>query len=99
MKLFIGDGLYADFLIKLKYDKINQANFFRTIIEFYLKDDPLIRKIMQNIQIKHEKIINNKKVKKDLDESKQTIQDYALDKNEIENIFDILESEMDDEPI
>jgi hypothetical protein len=60
-----------DFKVRLQYDGLTQANFFRAVMSGYLD--------------KNEDMM--------IEESKQTKNLFALDDDEVENIFDILESE------
>ncbi len=96
LNIFIYDSSHAEFLLKLKYDKLTQKKFFRLMVESYLKDDSdmknLISKTIENKLSKRKK---KNKIKEE--QQQQTIsEDFGLDENEIKNIFDILEKENPD---
>ena len=83
-----------DFLIRLRYDDFKgQTDFFREVIYAYLNNDPHILDFVESIKAK--KSIQNKKRNKQnrklINDGQQILKEFALDKEEIENIFDILE--------
>jgi len=84
-----------DFKVRLQYDGLTQASFFRAVMSGYLtKDTDLINFLntfKENSGIHNKQ--QRKKVLKGVEEAKQTKNLFALDDDEVENIFDILESE------
>jgi len=82
----------VELIAKLKNDNLNGAKFFRIVIQAYLDHDP---KFMEwyNEQRKILKVPKKRieKTKQFFDESEQILNDYYLNDEEIENIFDILE--------
>ena len=87
----------ADLRVRLKFDGMNQSQFFRAMITGYLEKDErivsYIREFKKKCGIHNEKKRNEtqKLIKKgQANESK-----FALNNNEIENIFDILEEYTD----
>lgn len=84
---------HADLLLKLEYDSLTQAKFFRLCIQAYLNDNESMREIIDST--KTNKGIKNK-IEKDYKELKQTKQKFQLDDLEIENIYDIVDEEHPD---
>jgi hypothetical protein len=84
-----------DLRIRLQYDGMNQSNFFRAMIAGYLAKDVHIMAYVGEYKEKY--VIHNKKKRKEteqlLKEGRELEQDFALNENDIENIFDILEKE------
>ena len=84
-----------DFKVRLQYDGLTQANFFRAVMSGYLDKNEDMMNFLNTF--KEDNGIHNKqqrkKVVKGVQESKQTKNLFALDDDEVENIFDILESE------
>jgi hypothetical protein len=79
--------------IRCRYDGVNQSQFFRLMITGYLQNDPLICEYLSNCK---EKYSIQGKQKRDYidrmhDKAEDTKNKFALDDNEIENIFDIIE--------
>lgn len=94
--IHITDGSHAEFLIKLKYHELTQKKFFSMMMESYLKDD---KDLLYFINKKMEEKISVRRRKnkiKDLEETEETIKNFGLDDEEIENIFDIIEKENPD---
>jgi len=82
------DSLVAKLQLQLTYDNISKSQFFKLILDAYLKRDERIISIIEDFR-------NHKKTKrkKDRVETQKTINDFALDENEINNIFDIISKE------
>ena len=89
------DKRHVELKIRLKHDRLTQAEFFRTLITGYLDKD-------ENVLLFLDKYIleNGKQRKKNLVTSRELIKDgkdnekvFALGEDEIENIFDLLEEE------
>ena len=84
-----------DFKVRLQYDGLTQANFFRAVMSGYLDKNEDMMNFLNTF--KENNGIHNKqqrkKVLKGIEETKQTKNLFALDDDEVENIFDILESE------
>ena len=89
------DKRHVELKIRLKHDQLTQAEFFRTLISGYLSKD-------KNILDFFDKYIeeNGKQSKKNLIKNRQLIEEgreinnkFALNQEEIENIFDLLEEE------
>ena len=89
------DKRHAELKIRLKHDKLTQAEFFRTLVTGYLdKDEDVLRfldkYIIQNGKQSKKNLVTNRKM---IDKGKETERMFALDEEEIENIFDLLEQE------
>jgi hydroxylamine reductase (hybrid-cluster protein) len=84
-----------DFKVRLQYDGLTQANFFRAVMAGYLEKDEDLMKYLNSFKAKNgiHNIPQRKKVMKGIEEAKKTKNLFALDDDEVENIFDILESE------
>jgi len=82
------DSLVAKLQLQLTYDNISKSQFFKLILDAYLKRDERIISIIEDFR-------NHKKTKrkKDRVETQKTINDFALDENEINNTFDIISKE------
>jgi len=89
------ETLDTNLRIKLKFDDITKFWFFNEYIKGYLLDDPLLQPFIQ--KIKETSIMARKrKLKKNrqlYEKEKEIINKFGLDPNEIEDIFDLIESE------
>lgn len=89
------ETLDTNLRIKLKFDDITKFWFFNEYIKGYLLDDPLLQPFIQ--KIKETSIMARKrKLKKNrqlYEKEKEIISKFGLDPNEIEDIFDLIESE------
>ncbi len=66
------------------------------IIDAYLKDNPSIRELILDINSKKLSKASKKKMLKDQKQKQEVIRDFALNEEEIENIFDAIEKENPD---
>ena len=89
------ETLDTNLRIKLKFDDITKFWFFNEYIKGYLLDDPLLQPFIE--KIKESSMMARKyKLKKNrqlLEKEKDIINKFGLDANEIEDIFDLIESE------
>lgn len=93
----IEDDVHARFKIALFYDRLGQSAFVKHVIAGYLDGNKHIRAFVNEI-IEKKNIGKNKTKNRvnDAKEEAEVINDFALNEEEIENIFDIIESESQD---
>ena len=88
----------AKFKVQLQYDSLTQAAFFRGVLNAYLNKDGsfmhFISELKSTLGCQSKPQLKN--VKKNLQESQTTSKQFALEDDEVENIFDILEKEHPD---
>ena len=91
------DKRHADLKIRLEYDGLSQAKFFRGILTGYLLQDPDILNFVDKMKAEKYKSSSikkrNKKSRALINEGTEALNKLLLDEDEIENIFDILEKE------
>lgn len=93
--LSIPDDKYKRLLIKIRHENLNWKRFFNMMIEGFLQDDP---GVMEYIDHKMSDIRAKRRTKilqKERKMTQDTIDVFALDKDDIDNIYDILEEEFD----
>jgi len=81
--------------IRCDFDGISQSQFFRMMITGYIEDDGFINSFLKKYKEKYGIQGQQKrdKISQIQKETLSTCRKFALDNNEIENIFDILERE------
>jgi hypothetical protein len=81
--------------IQLQYDNFTQIGFFKAIIKGYLEKDKdlytFINKFKKENRIQSKEQRN--KIMKNIKEATEIKSKFALNDDEVENIFDILEQE------
>ena len=84
-----------DLRIRLKYDDMTQSQFFRAVITGYLEQDENIMKYIDKYKERYEVQGKPRRRKSQILEKKgkETKKQFSLEKEEIENIFDIIERE------
>mgnify|MGYP001481712151 CR=1 FL=1 len=89
---------HAQLKVRLQYDSMSQAEFFRCLIEGYLSKDNRILEYLQEYRISKGKDSkrNAKYREKDLEKSKDLLNKFGIKDDELENIFDLIEQEFPD---
>lgn len=88
----------AKFKVQLQYDSLTQGQFLKGIMTGYIEKDMDLMKFIAKLkaELKVQSRIPRNKVEKNMKERKATINKFALEDDEVENIFDILEQEYPD---
>jgi len=85
------DHRHAQLIIKLKHLGITQAAFFRHIISGLINDDDRITEYVNEISSRSKlKKLKSQKLQKI---GAQKLGDFGLSEKDVENIFDVIESE------
>lgn len=81
--------------IRCDFDGITQSQFFRMMISGYIENDELIYDFLKKYKEKHNIQGQQKRdrIEKIRRRSKEISKKFALENEEIENIFDIIEME------
>ena len=82
---------HADLKIRLHHDEIKIKEFFNKMVQGYLEKNENLMAFVEEIKQTSQKRRN--KIKKSRAKERNTNREFGLDKNDIENIFDILEKE------
>ena len=86
------DVRHAQLKIRLQYDELTQAEFFRALITGYIEKDGNLVKFIDNY--KEAKGIQSKKkrktIKSDLDKADHIMGQFGIKDEELENIFDLI---------
>ena len=89
------ETLDTNLRIKLKFDDITKFWFFNEYIKGYLLDDPLLQPFIEKIK-ESSMMARKHKLKKNrqlLEKEKEIKNKFGLNPDDIENIFDLIESE------
>jgi hypothetical protein len=93
--LYISDSAHAEMRLKLRYDDLSQNVFFKKIIAGYLQDDKLMREFIINCNKEKISKRDTRKMKKDDKKIEQEVKDFGLNEDEINDIYDLIESQED----
>jgi len=89
------DGRHAKLKIKLQYEGLTQTEFFRALVGGFLEEDPSLVEFIE--EYKEKKGTQSKRQRKIIaDEraaSAEVSKNYALDDEELSDIFDIIQKE------
>lgn len=87
----------ADLKIRLRYDGLGQTEFFAGILKMYISQDPLVLDVVERIKSKGKKMGKNrlKNTRKDYERSKKLESSLKLTEEEREELFDVIQEEVD----
>ena len=86
------DTRHAQLKIRLQYDGISQAEFFRSFITGYLEKDKNVMEYIKTYKEKNSLMSkrNMKYVNKDTQKAEAILSQFGIKDDELENIFDII---------
>lgn len=86
---------YADFRIQLHFDGLRQGEFFRGLVVGYLERDPDLIQFIEKLKecVNRYSKTKRKAIKKSDANREEYSKIFALDKKDVESIFDLLEKE------
>mgnify|MGYP001333120449 FL=1 len=89
---------HAQLKVRLEYDSLTQAEFFRCLIDGYLNKDTRILKFIESYKQQKGKDSkrNTKYRTKDLQKGEELLEKFGIKDAELENIFDLIEEEFPD---
>lgn len=93
--LTLPDKTYMDLLIKIRHENLNWKRFFRILIKGFLEDDPGMMEYIDYEMAAHRTKSRTKVLQKEREDVQETIKQFGLDEDEIEDIYDILEDEFE----
>jgi len=85
----------ADLKVRLKYDKLQQTEFFVSVLKMYIESDPLLLSVVEKIKRDKGKM-GKKKIKntrKDLDLGREIMNNLGITESDKQNVFDLIESD------
>ena len=91
------DDQYARMLIRLRYDKLTQGNFFRGLVELYVSNDLSMVHAIEKIKEKSSKMGNKKRHRtvSEIQKGEKMKQDFGLSDKEKGFIYDLIEEDFE----
>ena len=90
---------HAELKIRLQYDSMTQAEFFRSFITGYLNKDSRILSYLDSYKEQNQKKYSKRNAKIRKDDTKKgedLLHKFGIEDVELENIFDLIEEEFPD---
>ena len=86
------DRRHAQLKIRLQFDGLSQAEFFRSFVTGYLENDKFIMQFISKYKEEQSKMSKRKMkyVKKDFEASEDLLGKFGIKNEEIEDIFDVI---------
>ena len=95
ISLSIPDDTYKRLLIKIRHENLNWKRFFNMMIKGFLDDDQGIMDYIDFQMLEIRAKTRTKKLQKERVKVQETIEIFGLDKDDIDDLYDILEEEFD----
>ena len=92
------DNQHARMLIRLRYDRLTQGNFFRGLVEMYVKSDLDMVKVIEKIKVEKSTMgkIKRRRSTKEIETGENMMQEICLSKNERNFIYDLIEEDFEE---
>ena len=89
------DSLHAEFKIRMQHHNLTQSEFLRACMEAAVNKDPMMDMFIQHYKEENGKQskAQRKKMSKEVEESKDILNDFGLGDGDIDSIFDIIAEE------
>ena len=92
------DSRHAQLKVRLNYDGLSQAEFFRSFITGYLNKDELVMDFLK--KYKEDKRIQSKRnitiIMSDYEKADDLLSKFGIEQDELEDIFDLIAKEHPD---
>jgi hypothetical protein len=92
------DSRHAQLKVRLNYDGLSQAEFFRSFITGYLNKDELVMDFLK--KYKEDKKIQSKRnitiIMSDYEKADDLLSKFGIEQDELEDIFDLIAKEHPD---
>ena len=93
ISLSIPDQTYMELLIKIRHENLSWKGFFNMMIKGFIDDDPGIMEYVDYQMADKRAKKRTKILQKERKKVQETIDVFGLDKDDINDIYDILEEE------
>ncbi len=95
ISLSIPDQMYMELLIKIRHENLTWKGFFNMMIQGFIDDDPGIMEYVDYQMAEKRAKRRTKILQKERKKVQETIEVFGLDKDDISDIYNILEEEFD----
>lgn len=92
------DEQHARMLVRLRYDRLTQGNFFRGLVEMYVNNDLDMIKIIEKIKERKTTMgkVKRRNTRKEIEQGESMMQDLGLSNNEKNFIYDLIEEDFEE---
>jgi hypothetical protein len=92
------DAQHARMVIRLRYDKLTQGNFFRGLVKMYIENDLGLAKVVEKIKVERSTMGKRKGARsvKEIEQGEKMMRDLGLSKNEKNFIYDLIEEDFEE---
>jgi hypothetical protein len=93
------DNQHARMIVRLRYDRLTQGNFFRGLVKLYVENDIEMAKIVEKIKVEKSTMGKEKRKAstKEIEQGEELMRDLGLSDSEKNFIFDLIEEDFEEE--
>ena len=90
---------HARMIVRLRYDRLTQGNFFRGLVRLYVDNDLDMSRVIEKIKLEKSTMGKRKRQnsRKEIKQGEQLMRDLGLSKSEKDFIFDLIEEDFEEE--
>ena len=88
----------ADLKLRLRYDGLQQGEFFRAILKMYVAQEPLMMTVVGEIK-RNRNTMGKKKIRsaiKEIEKGRELLSDLGITETDKQDIFDMIEKDLKD---
>lgn len=89
------DNLHAEFKIRMQHHSLTQSELLRACVQAVVDKDPVMETFIDDYKERTNKQSKKQrsKIKKDLEQSEEILNDFGIGDGEIDSIFDLIARE------
>ena len=92
------DDQHARMVVRLRYDRLTQGNFFRGLVKLYVDNDLDMARVIEKIKLEKSTMGKRKRQnsRKEIEQGEQLMEELGLSKSERNFIYDLIEEDFEE---
>ena len=92
------DEQHARMIVRLRYDRLTQSNFFRGLVKLYVDNDLDMARVIEKIKLEKSTMGKKKRQNstKELEQGEKLMEELGLSKSEKNFIYDLIEEDFEE---
>lgn len=89
---------HARMIVRLRYDRLTQGNFFRGLVKLYVNNDLDMARVVEKIKLENSTMGKRKRQnsRKEIEQGEHLMRDLGLSKSEKNFIYDLIEEDFEE---
>tara|TARA_S200000501_G_C20754860_1_gene713377 strand:+ start:344 stop:655 length:312 start_codon:yes stop_codon:yes gene_type:complete len=92
------DEQHARMIVRLRYDRLTQGNFFRGLVKLYVDSDLDMARVIEKIKLEKSTMGKKKRQNstKEIEQGEKLMEELGLSKSEKNFIYDLIEEDFEE---